>query len=285
MATLKEIKETIAFVEIIENITKTYQEIANLRMRQIRDFVLKNRQMFEEILNTYQRIKNAYFVGVKNQILEKVEFSKKTKKLVLVFLSANEFFYGGLINEIWKRVKKSWHQKKNADLLIIGKIGKNLAESEGFGGKFFYFDLDDVKIEKEKLEKILNFLKNYEKIIIFRGKYKKGFSQEVEEEEISGEFAITQKQAEETYIFEPSPREVLEFFENEMLGILFHQSILEHQLARYAARVKAMFEASERAKKMKKNLELIFLKLKRGVENKKQISLFGGIQTWKILEK
>lgn len=285
MATLKEIKETINFVQTIENITKTYQEIANLRMRQIRDFVLKNRKMFEEILATYQRIKNAYFTGLKSGILEKIEFPKKSKKLVFVFLSANEFFYGGLINEIWKKVKKEWEKKSNADLLIIGKVGKNLAETEGFEGKFFYFDLDDVRIEKEKLESILNFLKNYERIVVFRGKYKKGFLQEVESEEIAGELKVEKEGVFETYIFEPSPKEVLEFFEKEILGILFHQSILEHQLARYAARVKAMFEASERAKKIKKNLDLIFLKLKRGLENKRQITLFGGQSTWKTLEK
>ncbi|MBC7074217.1 F0F1 ATP synthase subunit gamma [Candidatus Parcubacteria bacterium] len=122
--------------------------------------------------------------------------------------------------------------------------------------------------------------------MVFFAKYKGGFSQKIEKTEIVGEFLRERGEMKgEYYIFEPSPKEVLEFFEHEMIGILFHQTILEHQLARYSARVLAMFQATEKAKKMKEEIKIAVAKFERFLKNKKQIELFGGMPTWKISEK
>ena len=51
MATLKEIKENLEMIATIKNIASTYQEIANLRMQQIREKVLKNREFFTGGIN------------------------------------------------------------------------------------------------------------------------------------------------------------------------------------------------------------------------------------------
>jgi F0F1-type ATP synthase gamma subunit len=60
------------------------------------------------------------------------------------------------------------------------------------------------------------------------------------------------------------------------MSAFFNQAILEHQLSRYATRMIAMYQASEKAKERKRKLEIEKKKLERQLFNKKQIELFSG---------
>lgn len=279
MPTLKEIKENLEIISTFKNISSTYQEIANLRMRQMREQVLKNREFFQELLSTYRLIKSAYLFSQKRGWAkkEKISFLRPKKEEVVVYLSANQFFYGPLILDIWKEIKK-YLQKKKADLAIIGRTGKYFAEKEGFGHKISYFELDDVKPEREIIEEIITFLKNYKKILVFHGKYIGALCQKPVVSDIAGGMVEEEKNLPaEDFIFEPSPEVILEFFETEIVASLFNQTILEHQLARYASRVMAMYQATENAKKLEKSFFIIERKLKRQKLNKKQIELFSNL--------
>jgi F-type H+-transporting ATPase subunit gamma len=282
MASIKEIKENLETVSRIKNIASTYQDIANLRMNQIRENVLKNREFFNELLNTYQKIRSAYFLPLTEKKKEKTVFREAKKEKIVLFLSADQLFYGTLIIDIWKQVQKYLEQNKT-NLAVVGKTGKRLAENSGLGHKMFYFQLNDVKPEKERLAGILDFIKNYKKIIVFHGKYEKVLSQKPAISEISGELPWQEEKAKtkpkiiESYIFEPSAEKILDFFEKEIIAVLFNQTILEHQLARYASRVIAMHQANENAKKEQEKLLKSEFKLRNQKQNKKQVEFFNSI--------
>lgn len=279
MATLKEIKKDLETIEIIKNITNIYHEIANLKMKQIRERVLKNRRFFEELLNIYQKVKSAYLFSKGEDKLKKTtsSFLLGKKERVVIFLSANHFFYGNLILDIWLKVF-SYFKKYKPDLVVVGKVGKYLAEASGLGHRMFYFELNDEKPEEKNLTAIVEFLKDYKKIIVFYGKYKTILSQEPILSEISElPFKEGGKEKVKTYLFEPSPETILEFFEREIMATLFHQCVLEHQLVRYAARVIAMDKARENAKKEEEKIKILENKLKMKILNKKQIELFNSL--------
>lgn len=277
MPTLKEIRKNLQTISTIKNIVFTFQEIANLKMQQIKESVLKNREFSNELLKTYQRIKSVYFSSEK-KLTKKGSFRLAEKEKVVIFLSANKVFYGSLILDIWKEVQK-YLEKERVDLVVIGKVGKYLAERVSLGLNIFYFDLDDNNPEKEKISEIVEFIKNYERIVVFHGKYEKGLVQKPTITEISGEFFPGEKKQEMVkYLFEPSPEAILEFFETEIIGVLFNITILEHQLARLAARVMAMHQATEKAKSLEKKLKITENRLKREKINKKQIELLGSLK-------
>jgi len=279
MPTLKEIQKDLEFVLAIKNIVTTFQEVANLKMRQIKEKVLKSREFSKELLSTYQRIKSVYYYSLKKGLVKKSFFRKTEKEKVVVFLSVNKPFYGTLILDIWKEVKK-YLEKEGGDLIVVGRMGKYLAEREGLGLFFFYFEFDDINPQKETISEIVEFIKKYERIIVFHGRYEKGFIQKPVMTEISGGLPKEKRGKEiEGYLFEPSPEAVLEFFETEIIGVLFNIAILEHQLARLAARVMAMHEASEKAKNFEKKLKAEESKLKREIVNKRQIELLGSLKT------
>lgn len=280
MAILKEIKENLKAISNIETITGTYQEIANLKMNKIRQRVLNNREFIEELSQVYTLAKKAYIASFKRAAKKGKSFIKQRGKRVIVFLSANERFYGSLISDIWGDVL-SYLAENKADLAVVGRLGKYAAERMGFGLKMYYFDLSDDEPEKERVKGIVELIKNYEEIIVFHGKFQNVLSQKATRSTVSGgtvpEEGITEVK---NYLFEPSPEAVLEFFETELLLDFFNQTLLEHRLAKYAIRMVEMYRANENAKEIEKNLKKEEKKLERQLSNKKQIELFSGFQLW-----
>ncbi len=280
MPTLKEIEQNLETVSTIKNIVEAYQEIANLKMNSVREKVLKNRKFFLEVSKVYQRTKNAYlFSKQKGWIKEKeTTFLRPKKERVAVFLSANKFFYGPLILNIWKTIQE-YSEKNKLELAVVGKMGKYLVEQSEIKTKSYYFQLEDEAPEAEEINKIIEFIKNYREILVFHGKYQTVLRQEAEISQISSGLPAPEKESKEiiNYLFEPSAQAILKFFEKEIIATLFNQTILEHELARYASRMIAMYQATENAKNSKKELRLIKNKLEKQITNKKQIELFGGL--------
>ena len=245
-------------------------------MNEIRQKVLNNREFIEELSQVYTLAKKAYLVFFKKE----KPFIKPKGERVVVFLSGNERFYGTLFSDIWRELL-NYLAKNKADLAVVGRMGKYLAERSGFGHKMFYFELNDDKPEKNRLREIIDFIKNYEEIIIFHGRFQTILSQKVVQSNISGGVTLKEELEEvKSYLFEPSPEAVLEFFETELLSAFFNQTILEHRLSKYAARMVAMYQATENAKKRERKLKIEQKKIERQLLNRKQIELFSGSQLW-----
>jgi len=289
MLTLKQIKKSLEATSTIKTITSVYQEIAHLRMNQIRQRVLSNRDFIEELSRVYSQIKKGYINSLKKEgklkkkDLKKISFIKRNRRKIAVFLSSNQFFYGTLILDIWHNLLNYLNNNSKADLAVVGKTGKYLAERSGFGGKIFYFELDDDSPRREQIKKIMDFIKNYEEITVFHGKFSTAISQKPVQDNISGGTILESERKlgeVKNYLFEPSPEDILEFFEAELISAFFNQAVLEHRLSKYAARMVSMYQATENAKKIKRKLKIKQKKLERQLLNKKQIELFAGFQLW-----
>ena len=282
MPIFKEIKENLKALSNIETITRAYQEIANLRMNEIRQTVLSNREFIEELSRVYTLAKKAYLALLKmggGAMKKKESFIKRGRGKVAVFLSGNKPFYGTLILDIWQEIQRDL-KEKGGDLVVVGKTGKYFAETSGWGMKMFYFELDDEKPERERVKEIIEFLENYEEIIIFHGRFHTVLSQKVVQTNISGITLEKELGEVKSYLFEPPLEAILEFFETELMSAFFNQTLLEHRLSRYATRMVAMYQATENAEKIREKLETEQKKLERQLLNKKQIEVFSGFQLW-----
>lgn len=285
MDTLKKIKERLEIISALNVITTVFQEIAHLRMIEIRKEVLRTREFLDELAGVYHLIKRSYLNFFKKKMIRKKEskefsFIAKKRGTVAIFLSANEFFYGTLILDIWSRVYDFWKNNKT-DLVVIGRLGKYLAENYRLSHKILYFELNDEKPEEERIKEIIQFIKKYERIIVFHGKFETILSQNPAITDISGGVSFEERTEDiKNYLFEPSPEAVLEFFETEIVGNLFNQTILEHSLAKYTARMMSMYQATENIKQSKKELEKNKRKLEWQASDKKQVEIFSGFKLW-----
>lgn len=276
MATLKETQQDLDLVSSIKNITSIYQDLATMRMRQIQEEVLKTRTFLEGVAEIYNHAKSAYLASLGRlgrkappEKLKEISFIRRNGKTIVVFLSANERFYGTLILDTWQEVLDYLSQTE-AELAVVGEVGKHLAQAQELTRRVNYFDLDDQNPGRDQIKVILDFINNYEKIIVFHGRFESVFHQKPVQTDVSGGVALEEtSEKAKSYLFEPSPKEILKFFETEIIEALFNHTILEHQLARSASRMVAMDRATQNAEKRIKKLDRKLNRLSRRIQNKK----------------
>jgi len=286
MYSRKEFTENINAATSIKSITTIYQEIASLRMNQLKDKVARTSAFLDGVAEIYNHAKSAYIDIIKSQTVKKdkaykeLKFIKRNGKAVLVFLSANEHLYGELILNVWDKFREDKRQT-GLDGVVVGTFGKYLVKNEsGLGENVKYFDLNDDKPGQDQINKILDYISKYEQIFVYYGKLITVLNQSPTKEQISGGATLEQKVASKKYLFEPSPQKILEFFETEIISALFNQKVFDHQLSRFASRMVAMDQATENANEIIKKLDRQYKTIKRRVLNKKQQDVFSGILLW-----
>lgn len=288
MPSMKGLKADLEAVGAIEAITNVYQEIASLRMNQFRDRVAKTREFLDGVYTVYNHAKTAYISSIQSQPFQRrgkklpnLDFVRRNGKTVNVFMSANEHLYGTLILDIWGHFINDAAKEKN-DVVVVGSFGKYLINNQNLDVKFAYFDLDDDQPSGEQIKKIVEFLSEYEKVIVYHGQMVTVMNQITAKSEITGGISLKEKiqKTSKRYLFEPSSEKILEFFESEIIGALFNQSVLEHQLARFAARMVAMDQATENANEELKKISTSLRQLRRRILNRKQLEVFAGYHLW-----
>jgi F-type H+-transporting ATPase subunit gamma len=286
MSSQKELKENLEAGTAIGSITSVYQEIASLRMNQLREKVAKVREFLDGVATIYYHVKAAYVAGVQRQLmagkktLASASFIRRNGKQVLVFLSANEHLYGTLILDIWRAVLHDLREGK-AEAVVVGSFGRYLLGNENIRSKVAFFDLNDDKPESGQIKKITDFISQYERIIVYHGRMISVLNQEPSISEVSGGVTLRQQVTQaRSYLFEPTPAKILEFFETEIIAALFNQTVLEHQLARFAARMVAMDQATENSRQVCSKIEKELRALRRRLLNRKQMEVFAGFTLW-----
>lgn len=293
---LKNLRADIEATFDIEGLTEVYQETALFKMKQVRGSVLKTREFLNGVAEIYHHAKLAYFkklnillLGKKHdQVLADLAFVKRNGRNVYVLISSSQALYGDLIIKLYQKFKSDvLALSSNCDVIIIGSIGKILAEGdkleEKIGLRVEYFNLDDEKLDWSKIVEILKNLAKYQKIIIYHPQFASVLHQVISTIDISGGASLAAvNAATEDYLFEPSEKAILQFFESEIIGSLFYQAIFEAQLSRFAARMVAMDAASQNSKQELERLEKESAKLQRAIINKKQLDRQAGRSLWQI---
>ncbi|MCH7541591.1 hypothetical protein IH981_02305, partial [Patescibacteria group bacterium] len=67
MSSTKELKADLQAIGAIKIITSVYQEIASIRMNQLRDRVVKTREFLDGVAAVYNHAKTAYVVSLQSR--------------------------------------------------------------------------------------------------------------------------------------------------------------------------------------------------------------------------
>ncbi len=293
MSSQKELSENLDAIDSIKTITSIYQEIASFRMNQLRDKVDKTREFLEGVASVYHRTKSAYLASIQSQPLKikkkkssELSFLTRNGKKLNVVLTANEHLYGTLILDVWGHFINNLKLEKT-EAVIVGSFGKYLINNENIDTEIHVFDLEDDQPRTDQIKRVVDFIGNYEQVSVFHGQMQSVLNQTSVRSEISGGVSYGQKIQKSTkkYLFEPDPMTILEFFETEIIAALFNQTILEHQLARFAARMVAMDQATENANEQAKKILFSIRNLRKRIMNRKQLDLFAGYSLWRDVRK
>ncbi|MBP9716317.1 MAG: F0F1 ATP synthase subunit gamma [Candidatus Levybacteria bacterium] len=288
MLTKKNLESEIENLIGLNDMVKSYEEIAASRIRRTRDSVLRNRTFVEEIHDIYEQVIFSYKKQVeelmkskKGKDSEKFSFINKNGKTLYIFISANTGLYGNLIKRTFELFQKT-PKDETYDIAIIGKLGLALWNESKLKQKFFYFDFPDQNVDEKNLDEILKFIINYQKTVVFYGQFQNFIKQNATFSDISGN-ALDQKiknKESVKFFFEPSLEKILEFFEKQIFASIFEQTVRESQLAKIASRLTSLDTASENIDKQLVSMTNQKNRISHSSQNKKQLETFASSSLW-----
>lgn len=278
MSTLDDLKDEVSDLETMQMIATAFTDAAATRIRNIRKAFETNQQFYAEISHVYHLVK---LVAIQKGLVP--EKPPGTQVLIVAF-TANQHFYGNIHRRIMEVVIKE-REKRGCSLMVIGKTGGEFMQvtgkSSGFDSMRFLKDnptTDEIHVFTDRV-------RPYTSILVYYPHFVTLMRQEVGVIDITQVLdigATEETKLEETYIlFEPEVDKILEFFERQIRAILFARVVLESDLARTAARMVTMNEASERAVELMKQKHSEFLKVMRSLINRQLLDTFSGRSLWK----
>lgn len=268
---LLEQQEMITVVKALTVLTvlrlnKTYQTI-----RETKELLEKINALIKRVFEIYPANDPSYIKRKKQYMLKKQGAPQKT---VMVFIAANQDFYGDLIFEISKLFIADF-KKTEADAVVIGKIGRAILMREKVASpRIKYFDLDDDRPDLRVVQEILEILEGYDKVLVYHGKTESLLRQIPIRSEVLREIPDLVKPAKK-YIFEPTADEVLDFLQVQTSINSFHQRVYEAQYARLAAKRWNWTKQQMARARLLEELTHDFLKYKKSLlQKQQQVTIF-----------
>lgn len=284
------IGEEIGMLTTMRLMSQAYAEVAARRMQQTRDKVLKTRGFLQALADIFEDVRRSYRSQVvrlskkkRRQRGEQITFLAHNGKTVAVLLSANTGLYGEIVRKTFAAFLKTIRQQE-VEATVIGKMGQSMWLASGVKRDYTFFDLPDYGSKASDLAAIIRHLVEYERVIVFYGKFETVVRQEPDQWEIIAEDYLTRVRGKvverRKYYFEPTLEEILRFFEAEMFAGLFEQTVRESELAKFASRMLAMDRAYEKISGQLDQMAVERLRVKHASDNRKQLNRLLGMRLW-----
>lgn len=289
MVNPKHINTEIKDLHTLKTLVQAYQKIAALRMKKTRESVLYSREYLSRITAVFEEVRSSYLQESAKLLRRKggkasqeLTFLAHNGKQVAVLLSANTGLYGEIINKTFRQFTAEVQSSGQVEVTIVGKHGLSLFLNAMPDHPYTYFDLPDIDIKFQDLLPIIKHIVQYEEIHVYYGKYMSFIKQVSSSLPISAEIQPTDQSAPRTsYLFEPSLKAILVFFETEIFASVFEQTVRESSLAKYASRALAMNQADHNISRALKNLQLAELRYTHHLANQKQLNALPGLLSLK----
>ena len=290
MPTQQELTAEIALVHSLKFLVQAYEELAIMKMQQIRNKVLNTRTYVEGLTEVFFDVHRSYRRQVEQLMKEnkgKQGFSfstlAKNGKGISVLISPNQRLSGTIAFSVFSAFLNHIKQSKD-EVVIVGKVGKDMWEQRNLGKNFTYFEAPDEQAQAKDLEPIISKLMQYETVNVFHGKYQNLIRQDATISNVTGDDSLLKPKEDSEkrrmFLFEPMLKDVLHFFEVQITATLFQQTIHESHLAHLGSRITAMEEASGNIDNRLLTLKHDKLKIIKAINNKKQIQTYAGMSLW-----
>src|SRR5258708_776406 len=177
--------QEITIAEGLQLLATAYEEISVMKMRLARDSVLHTRTFLSSLSEVFVNVKNSYTKKLDKQgnnkngsVALKFATHKKNGQATYVLLSAANKLYGDIVSKTFALFKEMAEKNPTADIVIIGKAGKELYEQAFPNRKCTFFDLPDIVPSIEILKPIINHMLEYEHVTVFYGRFVNVVTQE-----------------------------------------------------------------------------------------------------------
>ncbi|HBQ50567.1 hypothetical protein A3B42_03775 [Candidatus Daviesbacteria bacterium RIFCSPLOWO2_01_FULL_38_10] len=278
--TIKEIEENLEEGESLKAMAQAFSEIANLKIKRIRNAVERNRLFYDEISKVYSIVK-AFALKKKVAII-------KPKKRLCILLTSNYKFYGNINSLLTKYFIGSTRELPDVDRIILGKGGIDFFKATKLLPNYQEIILKTDMPTGLELTGLARICSEYNQVLVFHSSFKSLLTQKATFADITAlslylkEFQIKpldpkNKEDFMHFIFEPELPKILSFFDSQILHLLLEQTFLESELSRTASRFISMDTAETEANKFIMEYKKLKSYAKRNLENNKILENYASL--------
>lgn len=240
----------------IEDVTKVFESITSIQIRQIRDRVVASRDFFHELWSMYIQLR----VDANSPVASLLP-ARTLNRTAVILISSEETLSGSIDEDLVDEVLGSVNEQ-TTDFYVIGKKGAKLLRNKGVVPTRVY-PLPDIT-KPVNVVPIISATQDYQTCVVYFEQFINLTTQQVQVFELVGGIAqLSEAEAKKTdstlifasdYIFEPSLEEVVTYLESMMRATALTELILESRLAQLASRFRAMSSASTAAGELKSDV-------------------------------
>ncbi len=288
MASARDIKRRIKSIGNTKKITRAMEMVSAAKMRKAIEAVLRTRRYanlsWQTVLNLSRAASN---IENSHPLLSK---HKQEKKLAIVLISSNRGLCGGFNSAVAKKAHESIVKHpdqdgkiKDTEFILLGSRGAAVYKyyKYNIAADFHKDDLVEHITDVIPVAKMLtkDYLDGkYDKIFVAYTDFVSPVKQTarirqilpideqahkdflgIEISELNGENGNGKTE----YIFEPSPREVLDEMIPRLIEVQLYQAVLESNAAEHSARMAAMRQATDAAGELVDELTLSYNKARQ----------------------
>jgi F-type H+-transporting ATPase subunit gamma len=309
----RDIKRRMKSVKNTQQITRAMEAVSATKMRRSQEVALKARPFsyaaMELLGSLSQQVKQSHIFL----------HTEEEKNICLIMVASDKGLCGSLNSNLLRKVEKFLKEKKQASktvsVVAVGKYGANFLRRRGADVVLDYKGIGDIArlsdsypVSDAVLEAFHN--KQYDTVYIAYTRFISTLKQAPEILKVlpldpavfryivndiipasgrySGEKAGTAQETKKTkyqfeYLFEPSPKELVDKLFDALVRAEMHHLILESNASEHSARMVAMKSASENAKELMESLQLTFNKARQASITREISEVTGGAEALKKL--
>lgn len=273
MLSLAQLRDQSSSTESLKLITQALGDIAALKLKERRATVEQNIKFFHEVQDLYRLVK---YLALKKGLRPKAKKSKEGKTIV-VLMTSNQHFYGGIDQELSEFFIKQTTNLQ-CDRIVIGSIGKSILYESKYPHQFESIIFTQDYPTLEQLKDLAKRVFEYSRILVFHNKFKTILTSQPAISDVSAsdvESLDTHNSL--YYIAEPDLDQMLEFFESQILILLFQSLFLEVDIIRISARMVSMNAAGDNADKLFSQDKRRILDAKKHLLNLELLNTYSGL--------
>lgn len=265
MATARQVKQRISTAKNISKITKAMEMVSASKMKRAQDQTLAARPYAQALADSLRTLAQEATPELHPLLSIHSEGSD-----VLIIVSTNRGLCGSLNQNMFKSALEWYKAHPNGKFILVGKKAVAFAQFLGLDVIAQFTEIPDkvtvgdiLPISSLIIEQFIAH--NYKSVSIVYMDFINTLSQKVNVQQLlpikslSQEVVLVETEKSE-YLFEPSPAEILKELLPYYIENAIYQSFLEGKASEHSARMVAMKNASENAKDLVTELQLLFNK-------------------------
>lgn len=295
MPNLKEVRDRIASVKNTQQITSAMKMVAASKLRKAQNAIQKMRPYDAKLQEILKHVSGDIDPGDANVIFTQ---EREIKNVLLVVISSNRGLCGSFNSNVIKTAERKIQDEyseqlkaRNLHLYTIGKkVYKHFNEEKYniAGYEEELIEKPDFDSVRKLAEKIMEQFADgtYDKIEIIYNRFKNAVTQIMTTEQFlpfspEAEMEENQENGETEYIYEPDKETMLHELLPKTLKVQFYKAFLDSHAAEHGARMTAMYQATENARELLRDLQLAYNKARQASITNEILEITTGAESLK----